>query len=132
MSNENVLVVDDEVRINSFIRELLANAGYRAEAAISGEEALAILRGSTSQSDKAFDLVLLDIMLPGMDGYQVCRRLKRDTNTAHIPVIMLTVADSSEATVQGLEVGADDYIPKDVWAIENLVTTLRAYLPLPK
>jgi len=52
MSNENILVVDDEVRINSFIRELLANAGYRAEAAISGEEALAILSGSTPQSEK--------------------------------------------------------------------------------
>jgi DNA-binding response OmpR family regulator len=72
------------------------------------------------------DLVVLDVNLPTMDGYQVCRRLKRDPNTAHIPVIMLTMADDSEATLQGLEAGADDYIPKDMFAAENLLSTLDA------
>jgi signal transduction histidine kinase/DNA-binding response OmpR family regulator len=112
MSNENVLVVDDDVRINAFIRELVANAGYRAEAAISGEEALAILGGQTPQAEQAFDLVLLDIMLPGIDGYEVCRRIKADPTLAGIPVIMLTAMGKVADRAYGLEIGADDYIAK--------------------
>lgn len=71
-------------------------------------------------------LVVLDIQLPKMNGYQVCRRLKRDPATANIPVIMMTVADSSEATLEGLEAGADDYIAKDVFAADNLLATLHS------
>lgn len=71
-------------------------------------------------------LVVLDVQLPTMNGYQVCRRLKRDPQTASIPVIMMTVADSSDATLAGLEAGADDYIAKDVFAGENLTATLNA------
>jgi DNA-binding response OmpR family regulator len=69
-------------------------------------------------------LVVLDVQLPKMNGYQVCHRLKRDPKTASIPVIMMTVSDSSDATLAGLEAGADDYIAKDVFATENLITTL--------
>jgi len=112
MANENILVVDDEVRINGFIRELLANAGYRAEGAISGEEALAILGGSLPQSDKAFDLVLLDIMLPGMDGYQVCHAIKANPAIKDTSIIMLTAMGKVADRTRGLELGADDYIPK--------------------
>ncbi len=112
MSNENILVVDDEVRINAFIRELVAAAGYRAEAALSGEEALAILSGGTPQSEQAFDLVLLDIMLPGIDGYEVCRRIKADPAMSGISIIMLTAMGKVANKTRGLELGADDYIPK--------------------
>jgi signal transduction histidine kinase len=112
MSNENILVVDDDVRINAFIRELVANAGYRAEAALSGEEALAILGGQTPQAGQAFDLVLLDIMLPGIDGYEVCRRIKADLALAGIPVIMLTAMGKVADRAYGLEIGADDYVAK--------------------
>ncbi len=112
MSNENILVVDDEVRINSFIRELITNTGYRAEPALSGEEALAILRGRTPQSDQAFDLVLLDIMLPGMDGYQVCEAIKADPALQDISIIMLTAMGKVADRTRGLTLGADDYIPK--------------------
>ena len=72
------------------------------------------------------DLVILDINLPTMDGYQVCRRLKRDPNTAHIPVIMLTSNEDFEAMMEGLELGADDYIPKDLFAVRNLLVTMRS------
>jgi DNA-binding response OmpR family regulator len=72
------------------------------------------------------DLVVLDVHLPKMNGFQVCHRLKRDPATASIPVIMLTVADSSEATLAGLEAGADDYIAKDVFAADNLIATLNS------
>jgi len=72
-------------------------------------------------------LVVLDVQLPKMNGYQVCHRLKRDPKTASLPVIMMTTADSSEATLAGLEAGADDYIAKDVFATENLITTLNSF-----
>lgn len=70
------------------------------------------------------DLIVLDVNLPKMDGYQVCYRLKRDENTKHIPVIMLTSNDSSEDALKGLAAGADDYIPKDVFAIQHLLSAL--------
>jgi DNA-binding response OmpR family regulator len=72
------------------------------------------------------DAVVLDINLPSMSGFQVCRRIKRDENLAHIPVIMLTSADESDDILQGLDMGATDYIPKDVYATDNLVATLEA------
>jgi signal transduction histidine kinase/DNA-binding response OmpR family regulator len=112
MSNENILVVDDEVRINAFIRELITNSGYRAEPALTGEEALSILRGRTPQSDQAFDLILLDIMLPGIDGYQVCRSIKSDPDIQDVSIIMLTAMGKVADRAHGLEIGADDYIPK--------------------
>jgi len=71
-------------------------------------------------------LVVLDVHLPEMNGYQVCRRLKRNPDTASIPVIMLTSVDSSAATLAGIEAGADDYIAKDQFATENLIATLTA------
>ncbi|MBZ0303321.1 MAG: response regulator [Anaerolineae bacterium] len=70
------------------------------------------------------NLIVLDINMPKMDGYQVCRRLKRDPNTQHIPIIMLTSNDSSEDALKGLEAGADDYIPKDAFASEHLLSVL--------
>lgn len=70
------------------------------------------------------DLIVLDVNLPKMDGYQVCSRLKRDENTRHIPVIMMTANDSSDDALKGLEAGADDYIPKDMFAIKHLISAL--------
>jgi DNA-binding response OmpR family regulator len=70
-------------------------------------------------------LIVLDVKLPGMDGFQVCRRLKRSPDTQTIPVIMLTERDEAQATMSGLQAGADDYIPKDVFATEHLMNTLQ-------
>jgi DNA-binding response OmpR family regulator len=75
-------------------------------------------------------LIILDVHLPEMNGYQVCRRLKRNPETASTPVIMLTAVDSSAATLAGIDAGADDYITKDQFAIENLITRL-SVLNLP-
>lgn len=77
------------------------------------------------------DLIVLDVNLPGLDGFQVCRRLKRDENLASIPVVMLTAADTAIDTLHGIEAGADDYIPKDVFAIENLLSTLQTLITQP-
>jgi len=119
-----VLLIEDSQTQAKQIRDVLESVGLTVSVANDGPE------GIREALENPPDLIVLDIKLPSMDGYQVCRRLKRDKNTAHIPVIMLTVSDSSEATVQGLEVGADDYIPKDNWATENLFTSLRAFLPI--
>jgi len=112
MSDANILVVDDEVRINAFIREMLSNFGYRSEPALTGEEALAILGDQTPQAGQKFDLVLLDIMLPGINGYEVCHRIRTDPSLAGLPVIMLTAMGKVADRKYGLEIGADDYIAK--------------------
>jgi DNA-binding response OmpR family regulator len=126
MSNANILVVDDEVRINAFIREMLSNFGYRAEPALTGEEALAILGDQTPQAGK-FDLVLLDIMLPGINGYEVCHRIRTDPSLAGLPVIMLTAMGKVADKAYGLEMGADDYVAKP-FDIPDLLKRIEAVL----
>jgi DNA-binding response OmpR family regulator len=116
-----VLLVEDSPTQAMEIAANLQKYGFEVQIAQDGLTALRMV------DELHPDLVVLDVNLPKMDGYQVCRRIKRDPNTAGIPVIMLTVADSSEATMTGLEAGADDYIPKDIFANENLISTLQAF-----
>ena len=106
MARYQVLVVEDEEDILDLIRYNLAKEGYAVEGVTAGEDALAIARSRPP------DLVLLDLMLPGMDGLEVCRILKRDAKTNSIPVIMITARGEEVDVVTGLEVGADDYITK--------------------
>lgn len=123
MSTENtplVLIVEDSPTQAKEIEANLHRHGFRVTIAPDG------LAGLEAADEFNPDLIVLDVNLPKMDGYQVCRRLKRDPKTASIPVIMLTIDDSSDATMTGLEAGADDYIPKDVFASENLIATLQA------
>jgi two-component system phosphate regulon response regulator PhoB len=106
MAKPYILVVDDEEDIIELVRYNLAKEGYRVETVTTGEEALAVTR-----RDKP-DLVVLDLMLPGVDGLQVCRKLKADADTATIPIIMLTAKGEDPDIVTGLELGAEDYITK--------------------
>jgi two-component system phosphate regulon response regulator PhoB len=106
MANESVLIVDDEEDVIELVRYNLDRSGYRVEAANSGEEALAKARG------KLPDLVILDLMLPGMDGIEVCRKLKSDVKTEGVPILMLTAKGEEADIVAGLELGADDYVTK--------------------
>jgi len=103
-----VLVVDDTTDNLVLMNELLNN-DYRVKVAGSGEKALKIVR-----SDAPPDLVLLDIMMPGMDGYEVCRQIKQDPATTHIPVIFLTARVDLSDEKLGLELGAADYITKPI------------------
>ncbi|MBN1285269.1 MAG: response regulator [Anaerolineae bacterium] len=121
MKTPLVLIVEDSPTQARQISANLAKHGIRSLVAGDGPE------GLRAVDEQKPDLIVLDINLPTMDGYQVCRRLKRDPNTASIPVIMLTEFDGSGATMRGLEAGADDYIPKDVFAVENLMATLEAF-----
>ncbi len=108
MTQASVLVVDDAPESLTLMHDLLKDL-YRVQAATSGETALRI-----AASDTPPDLILLDIMMPGMDGYEVCRRLRADPRTAAIPVIFLTARTEEEDERKGLEVGAVDYIMKPV------------------
>lgn len=101
-----ILVVDDEEDLLELVRFNLARDGYDVLGVISGEEALKAVRRDPP------DLIVLDLMLPGLDGLEVCRRLKADPRTRDIPIVMLTAKSEERDVVSGLERGADDYITK--------------------
>ena len=103
-----ILVVDDEPANRDILAARLASQGYETVTAASGEEALAIVRMQSP------DLVLLDVMLPGLDGLQVCRRLKADRSVAFLPVILVTARADSADVVAGLAAGGDEYLTKPV------------------
>ena len=106
MPKETILVVDDEKDIRDLVSFNLEKNGYRTSCVASGEEALVKARTHLP------DLIVLDLMLPGVDGFDVCRRLKSDAATARIPVLMLTARSEEADVVAGLELGADDYVTK--------------------
>lgn len=106
MARERILVVDDEQDILELIRYNLSREGYQLDTVLSGEEALKIAR------DRHPDLIILDLMLPGIDGLDVCRLLKGETRTTGIPIIMLTAKGEDSDVVTGLELGAEDYMTK--------------------
>jgi DNA-binding response OmpR family regulator len=101
-----VLVIEDEPDLRNLLDRQLDRAGYRVLVAEDG------LEGLDAASREAVDLVLLDLMLPHLDGLEVCRRLKRDARTSRLPVIMLTAQREPVERIVGLERGADDYITK--------------------
>ena len=111
-----VLIVDDEGIVQEILTMLLAGSGYDVESAGSAEEALARLE------DRSYDLVLLDLMLPGVDGMEVCRRLRERIDT---PIIMVTAHGEESDRVLGLEGGADDYIGKP-FSSRELLARIRA------
>ena len=102
----NILVVDDEPSIRTILEHQLAEAGYTVSCAASGEEALAHLTGELP------DLVLLDVMMPDLDGHAVLKRIRAESRTHHLPVIMLTARGERKHVLEGLEAGANDYIVK--------------------
>ena len=106
MAKKSILVVDDEEDILELVKYNLTREGYSVFCASSGEEGLELAR--TVQPD----LVVLDLMLPGLDGLDICKHLKTDPKTRHICIIMLTAKGNDSDIVVGLELGADDYVVK--------------------
>ena len=106
MTAERILAVDDEEDLLELLRYNLAKQSYDVRTATTGEEALRAL------ADGGADLVLLDLMLPGMDGLEVCRAMKADQKTAGVPIIMVTAKGEEADVVKGLALGADDYVTK--------------------
>lgn len=114
-----VLLVEDSPTQAQQIKETLEDVGLEVYVVNDGPDA--IREAMTNPPN----LIVLDVNLPSMDGYQVCRRLKRNPGTRNVPVIMLTEHASPKETMTGLQSGADDYIPKDIFAGEHLLDTLR-------
>jgi len=121
MAKETILVVEDEEDILELVKYNLSKEGHKVEGAMSGEKALVAVRSNPP------DLVLLDLMLPGVDGLEVCKRLKADPKLAQIPVIMLTAKGEEADIVTGLELGADDYVTKP-FSPRVLIARIRAVL----
>ena len=113
---KKILIVEDESSISDFVKLELEYEGYQVSIKEDGRE------GLKEALENDYDLIILDIMLPSMNGFEICRRLKREKNT---PIIMLSAKDSVTDKVNGLQIGADDYIPKP-FAIEELLARINA------
>lgn len=118
-----ILVVEDEKRIAQAIKEGLECESYAVDVAYDGQEGY-----NTANADE-YDAIILDVMMPEMNGYEVCKKLRADGN--HTPVIMLTAKDQEDDIIKGLDIGADDYLPKP-FSFEVLLARLRALLRRPK
>jgi DNA-binding response OmpR family regulator len=116
-----VLVIDDEENIIEFIKLGLKYEGFAVESATDGSQGLAAAQRVNP------DLIILDLMLPVMDGLEVCRRLRANPTTRDIPVLMLTAKDAVQDRIAGLDTGADDYLTKP-FSFEELVARIRAIL----
>ncbi len=106
MANANILVIEDDGDILELVTYNLHREGYAVRTATSGEEGYLIARSELP------NLIILDLMLPGADGLEICRQIRSDSKTQHIPVMMLTAKGEDADIVAGLELGADDYITK--------------------
>ena len=112
-----VLIAEDERRLNQLVQRVLEEEGHTVDAAYDGEEALAMAMDGTH------DVIVLDVLMPGMTGIDVCQALRQER--LDTPVLMLTALDSVEDRVKGLDAGADDYLPKP-FAFQELLARIRA------
>ncbi len=117
--DNRILLVDDDAEIQASLKRALSLEGYRVSLASDGNEALQLMR------DRQPDLVVLDVLMPGLDGLEVCRRLRAADR--HLPILMLTARDAVPDRVAGLETGADDYLVKP-FAFEELLARIRVCL----
>jgi two-component system alkaline phosphatase synthesis response regulator PhoP len=121
MPKEKILVVDDEADLLELVRYNLTKEGFRVTCVATGEEAIEQGRKDVP------DLVILDLLLPSVDGLEVCRRLKSDAKTKHVPILMLSAKSEEADVVTGLELGADDYMTKP-FSPRVLLARVRAVL----
>ena len=121
MKQKKILIVDDEPDILRLLEYNLKKEGFKIDSATTGTEAL----GKVRKGD--IDLVVLDLMLPEMDGYEVIRRMRREEQLSEIPVIMLTAKSEEVDRVLGLELGADDYVTKP-FSLRELIARIKAVL----
>ena len=124
-SRPRILVVDDDALIRQFLEDQLTGEGYLVSTARDGEEALVKVAADSP------DLILLDVMMPKVDGFEVCRRLKSDDRTILIPVVMVTALTATDQRIKGIEAGADDFLSKPYNRLE-LFTRVRSLLKLKR
>ncbi|MGH7841722.1 MAG: response regulator [Candidatus Binataceae bacterium] len=116
-----IMVVDDDPDTVSILARHLQREGYAAIEAVSGADCLRLLR------DRPADVILLDLMMPGMDGFAVCRAIKENPKTAEIPIIMITARDDLDARAEGMRLGVSDFLAKPVFR-RQLANRIRAQL----
>lgn len=121
MPKNTILVIDDEADILETVTFMLQARNYLVISALSGNEGI-----ERAKKDHP-DLIFLDIMMPGMDGYEVCMKLKSDRATKNIPVVMLTAKGESEAVLKAHSLGANDYVVKP-FSLPTLLSKLRKFL----
>lgn len=132
MAQKKILIVDDEQDLCEILLYNLTAAGYDAEAAYSGEAAWEIIADraqctSSEQAKRQFDLLILDVMMPGMTGFELARKLKGEAKTSRIPIIFLTAKDTEDDMLQGFGLGADDYVTKP-FSVREVVARVKAVL----
>ena len=110
-----ILIVDDERRNRQLLEVLLGSEGYRVESASTGEETLDLVRVNPPQ------LIMLDVMMPGLDGYQVVTRVKADPATMHVPIVLLSALDDRNSRMHGLTAGAEAFLTKPINRDEMLM-----------
>lgn len=120
METKKILVVDDEQDLCEILLYNLKSAGYQAEAAYSGEMAM-------EKDLSQYNLLLLDVMMPGMSGFELAEKLKANEKTASIPIIFLTAKDTEDDTLKGFGLGADDYVTKP-YSVREVVARVKAVL----
>ncbi|MCX6012972.1 MAG: response regulator transcription factor [Chloroflexi bacterium] len=118
ITKTTLLIVDDDVRILRLLQNVLETEGYSVLNAANGEECFKVLE------EESVDLILLDVMMPGMDGYEVCHRIRE---FSRVPIIMVTAKGNQEEIVEGLEAGADDYVTKP-FSSKELTVRIKAVL----
>lgn len=121
MSSERILVIEDDEDIQTLINHNLSREGFKVTISGNGVDGLNKVR------QDSLDCVILDLMLPGMDGLEICRKIKRDPKTQHIPIIMVTAKGEESDIIVGLELGADDYVVKP-FSPKVLVARVRSIL----
>ncbi|MDD7793643.1 response regulator transcription factor [Clostridium sp. 'White wine YQ'] len=121
MSSEKIFIVDDEEHILELLKFNFENAGYKVDTATNGVDALKKIKAEPPK------LILLDVMLPGMDGYDVCKEIRRESATQNIPIIMITAKSEELDKILGLELGADDYITKP-FSVREILARVKAVL----
>ena len=121
MSKKHILIVDDEAALRQVLEDRLLDEGFIVTKAVNGKEGLSLAL------EKRPDLILLDIMMPELNGYQVCKKIKEDDSLKNIPVVMLTAKAQESDKFWGLETGADDYITKP-FEFKSLLKTITKHL----
>jgi two-component system, OmpR family, phosphate regulon response regulator PhoB len=121
MSKQRILIIEDDKNISELVEYNLEKAGFDCETAVTGEAGFEFL------SRQEIDLVILDIMLPKMDGFEVCKMVKQNRHSQHIPIIMLTAKGEEVDRIVGFELGADDYVVKP-FSPRELVLRVKAIL----
>lgn len=120
MEQKKILVVDDEQDLCEILLYNLRAAGFEAEASYSGEMAM-------EKNPSQYDLLLLDVMMPGMSGFELAKKLKSESCTSHLPIIFLTAKDTEDDTLEGFGLGADDYVTKP-FSVREVVARVKAVL----